>query len=277
MASRAGLWILCSVVVLFLVAPVLIVVPLSLSTSQFLEFPPPGYSFHWFSVFIHDSTWMNAVYLSLRVALGATALALVIGTAAAYAIVRGGGRFRAVIEPVLVLPMIVPIIVYAIGAYLIALPLGLVGQTWLLIVAHALLVLPYVFLNVGAGLRVTDHRLELVAQSLGASRPRAFRRVILPLIAPAVTGAALLAFALSIDETVVALFLTSDTAPTLPVKMYGSVLYQLNPLVPVAATVVLTATILIGLVYLLSRRVAMRGWRAIPVHDSFEGEPALDD
>jgi putative spermidine/putrescine transport system permease protein len=171
--------------------------------------------------------------------------------------------------------MIVPIIVYAIGAYLIALPLGLVGQTWLLIVAHALLVLPYVFLNVSAGLRTTDYRLERVAQSLGASRFRAFRRVILPLIAPAVTGAAFLAFAISIDETVVALFLTSDTAPTLPVKMYGSVLYQLNPLVPVAATVILTATILIGVVYVLVRRVAMRGWRASPGQESLDAEFAL--
>jgi ABC-type spermidine/putrescine transport system permease subunit II len=262
--------VFCSLVVLFLIAPVLVVVPLSLSTSQFLQFPPPGYSFHWFSVFVHDSGWMSAVYLSLRVALGATALSLVIGTAAAYALVRGRVRFRGLVEPLLVLPMVVPIIVYAIGAYLIVLPLGLVGQTWVLIVAHALLVLPFVFLNVSAGLRTTDYRLELVAQSLGASPFRAFRRVILPLIGPAVWGSALIAFALSIDETVVALFLTADTAPTLPVKMYGSVLYQLNPLVPVAATFVLAATFVIGVVYLVSRRVAMRGWQAAPVPETTE-------
>jgi putative spermidine/putrescine transport system permease protein len=244
----------------FLIAPSFIVVPLSLSTSPFLQFPPPGYSFQWFEQFFSDPTWTDALMRSLRVATGAMLLAIVLGLATAYALVRSGSRLLRWAEPLLLLPMMVPIVIYGIAAYGVALALGLVGSLLLLTVAQAVLALPYVLLNLTAALRTTDPRLEQVAQSLGATRWVAFRKVLLPLIAPAVVGAGLVAFALSLDETVVAMFLTGDGEPTLPVQMYSSIRYQLSPLVPVAATIMIGISILIvGLLALIQWRASRRG------------------
>lgn len=261
--SRRLLWVFCGLALMFLVAPVLVVVPMSLSTSAFLQFPPPGFSFHWYHVFFADPTWRSAIVLSTKVAVGSAALAVVVGMAAAYALVRGRMRGSGIVRAVLTLPMVVPSIVFAVGSYIIALRIGIVGSTWLLICAHALLALPYVLLNIATSLETLDYRLELVAQTLGARRFDAVRLVTLPLIAPAVFASCLITLILSLDETVVALFLTSDTNPTLPVKVYNAIRYQLDPLVPVAATVVLGGSIVIGAVFLAARWLAMRN-RRIP-------------
>jgi putative spermidine/putrescine transport system permease protein len=247
-------------IAVFLIAPTFIVIPLSLSTSPFLQFPPPGFSLQWYEQFFSDVAWTDALTKSLQVATGAMILALVLGLAAAYALVRGGGRLLRLCEPLLLLPMMVPIIVYGIAAYAVALAVGIVGSPLLLMACQAVLAMPYVLLNLTAALRTTDPRLELVAQSLGASRIVAFRKVLLPIIAPAVVGAGLVAFALSLDETVVAMFLTDGSEPTLPVQMYSSIRYQLNPLVPVAATLMMGISVLIvGLVGLIQWRTMRRG------------------
>jgi putative spermidine/putrescine transport system permease protein len=226
---------------------------MSLSTSAFLEFPPPGYSWHWYSVFFADPSWRDAMILSAKVGIGAMVLSVTVGTASAYGLARGRVRGAAVVEGLFMLPLVIPSVVFAVGAYFVGLALGLIGSVWLLIVAHATLALPFVVLYVTASIRTTDYRLELVARSLGASPLTAFREVTLPLISPAIIAAGLITLILSLDETVVALFLTADTAPTLPVKVYNSIRYQLDPLVPVAAMVVIGVSILIGAVYLASR------------------------
>jgi ABC-type spermidine/putrescine transport system permease subunit II len=260
--ARRVLRIVAILIAFFLIAPAFIVVPLALSTSPFLEFPPPGYSTQWFDQFFNDPAWTDALARSLRVATGAMLLALVLGFAAAYALVRSGHRLLTWCEPVLLLPMMVPIVVYGISAYGVALTIGTIGSTWVLMAAHATIALPYVLLNLTAALRTTDPRLEQVAQSLGASRVVAFRKVLLPLIAPAVAGAGLIAFALSLDEAVVAMFLTAEGEPTLPVQMYSSIRYQLNPLVPVAATIMIGVWIVIvGLVAVIHRQAMRRGAR----------------
>jgi len=250
---RAVLWAISVLICVFLTAPTFIVVPLSLSTSEFLVFPPPGFSFHWYEVFFKDSSWTDAVVRSLLVAFGASAFSVIFGTAAAYGIVRGNSRLSAVAESMLVLPIIVPTVVYAVGAYLLAIRLDLDGQLWLLCIAHGILALPFVVLIVGASLRTSDPRLELAAQTLGAPRFRAYTTTTLRLTAPAVGAGALLSAIFSLDETVVALFLSPDTRPTLPVRMYSSIRFELDPLVPVAATVMIAGTILLGLGYAVLR------------------------
>jgi putative spermidine/putrescine transport system permease protein len=261
MASRI-IRVLAVLIAIFLVVPAFVVIPLALSTSPFLEFPPPGYSTQWFDQFFNDPAWTGALGRSLQVATGAMLIALVLGFAAAYALVRSGHRLLAWCEPVLLLPMMVPIVVYGISAYGVALTVGGLGSELVLMAVHATLALPYVLLNLAAALRTTDPRLEQVAQSLGASRLVAFRKVLLPLIMPAVAGAGLIAFALSLDETVVALFLTAEGEPTLPVQMYSSIRYQLNALVPVAATIMIGIWIVIVLlVGVIHRQAVRRGAR----------------
>jgi putative spermidine/putrescine transport system permease protein len=261
MASRI-IRVLAVLIAIFLVVPAFVVIPLALSTSPFLEFPPPGYSTQWFDQFFNDPAWTGALGRSLQVATGAMLIALVLGFAAAYALVRSGHRLLAWCEPVLLLPMMVPIVVYGISAYGVALTVGGLGSELVLMAVHATLALPYVLLNLAAALRTTDPRLEQVAQSLGATRLVAFRKVLLPLIMPAVAGAGLIAFALSLDETVVALFLTAEGEPTLPVQMYSSIRYQLNALVPVAATIMIGIWIVIVLlVGVIHRQAVRRGAR----------------
>lgn len=260
---RPVLWGLCVLVCVFLMAPLLVVVPLALSSSQFLQFPPPGYSSHWLSVFFNDPGWRAAIVLSLQVTGGAMVVATLTGTAAAYALVRIRRPYHSILEPMFVAPIIAPLIVYAVGAYLIAIKLGIVGSTWLLIVAYGTLALPYVVIIVGAALRSVNERLELAARSLGAGPVTAFRTVTLPLIAPAVITGALMTAAFSLDETVVALFLTADTAPTLPAKMYASIRQELSPVVPAAATVLVGATVIIGLALVTVRIAAKRRGLAV--------------
>jgi ABC-type spermidine/putrescine transport system permease subunit II len=250
---------------MFLIAPVLIVVPMSLSTSPFLQFPPPGFGFQWYEAFLRDPRWTDAIILSAKVAVGATIMAVTVGTAAAYALVRAAMRGKGPLQAVLALPLVIPAIVYAVGLYLVSIQLDLVGSMWLLIAAHALLALPFVVLNIAAGLRTTDRRLELVAQSLGASPLNAFRLTTLPLIAPALFASALITLILSLDETVVALFVTADTEPTLPVQVYNSIRYELDPKVPVAATVVIAGSLAIGLLFLATRWAALKRGRLCDV------------
>jgi ABC-type spermidine/putrescine transport system permease subunit II len=261
-ASKVTLRGFAILVALFLVVPVFVVVPLSLSSSPFLQFPPPGWTTRWYSQFFADPEWMAALRRSLEVGIGSMVLAIVLGMAAAYGLVRGKRRVLAWCEPLLLLPMMVPIIVYGAGAYLVALSFNLVGHLWVLLVAHAVIALPYVVINLTAALRTTDERLELVAQSLGATRWTAFRKVLLPLIYPAAVGAGLIAFALSLDEAVMALFLTGDTAPTLPAKMYTSIRYDLNPLVPTAAVLMIAISLVVfTLIAVIQRQAARRGGR----------------
>jgi putative spermidine/putrescine transport system permease protein len=262
--TRRAIQVVVVLALLFLVTPVLIVIPMSLSSSGFLEFPPPGFTTHWYSEFFADQSWMDSILLSARIGFGAMVIAVVGGTMAAYALVRGNVRMRGVTQGLVMLPMVIPTIVYGVGAYLIALRLTLVGSELLLMTAHAVLALPYVVLNLMASIGSTDRRLELVAQSLGATPWTAFRTVTLPLIAPALVASALVVLVISLDETVVALFLTSDTAPTLPVKVYNSIRYELSPLVPVAAAVVMGATVAISAVLLALRWVLMRAFGGDP-------------
>lgn len=239
----------------FLVVPAFIVVPLSLSSSMFLEFPPPGFSTQWFSDFFADPEWTSALTRSLIVGSATAALAVPVGLVVSYALVRSRSRLARAAEPVVMAPMMVPIVIFGFGLYIVALETGLTGQLWVVVVAHAALALPYVVVVLSAALRTVDHRLELAARVLGASPRQAFLRVVVPLVAPAIVAAALLAVMLSLDEAVVALFIAGDDAPTLPVKMFASITYELNPLVPVAATVLMAATlVLVAFTTVLVRR-----------------------
>jgi ABC-type spermidine/putrescine transport system permease subunit II len=265
-------------VALFLVVPVFIVIPLSLSDSAFLQFPPPGWTTRWYSEFFSDSEWTSALWRSLRVGVGSMLLALVLGMAASYALVRGKRRILTWAEPLMLLPMMVPIIVYGAAAYVVALSFDLVGSLWALLVFHAVLALPYVVINLTAALRTTDERLELVAQSLGASPLTAFRKVLLPIIWPAALGAGLIAFALSLDEAVLALFIAGDTSPTLPAKMYTSIRYDLNPLVPTAAALMIGISLLIFLLLgLIQSQAARRGGRGRRRRRSTPTPPSLHE
>jgi putative spermidine/putrescine transport system permease protein len=259
--GRRLLWLLAGVIAVLMLAPVIIVIPFSFSAGTFLQFPPGYGGWQWYDKVLNDPTWGAAAMMSVKVGLIATVTATVVGTAAAYALVRGRVPFGKTITGFLILPMVVPIIIFALGSYAVGSNLRLVGSIWALGFVHSILALPLVLLNVRASLQLADPRLEMAARNLGASPLTAFRKVTLPLIVPGVVSGAVLAFVLSFDETVVALFMTNDTQPTLPVKLFSSIRFELEPTVAAVSVLLLAATIALVLVAWAIMRVNQRRLR----------------
>jgi putative spermidine/putrescine transport system ATP-binding protein len=274
MAGIAGL------VLLFLVLPVLALVPMSVSAARWLELPPRELSLRWYVTFFTDRDWIEATLVSLRVAAGASALAVVLGTLAGVGLARGRFPGRAVVRTLALSPLVVPLMVLAIALYYVFGRAGLVGTVGGLVLAHALLGVPYVVLNVEAGLRVFDVRLERAARSLGASAWQAFWRVTLPLIRAGVLAGALFAFVASLDEVVVAMFLSGTSAITLPKLMWDSITQdELNPVVAAVASLqIAVAALAVGASEWLRRRAGARLAAApagVPEGDAPARSPSL--
>jgi putative spermidine/putrescine transport system permease protein len=227
----------------YLLLPALAVVPIAFSSSQFLQFPPQGFSTRWVTTFFNDPQWMQALSRSIVIALLTAAIAVPVGALAAFAMARGRRWAQVTAEPILMLPLFIPVVISGFALYLMTLVLRVQGGLALVLLGHVGLSIPFVVTVVLAAMRTFDMRLLQAARVSGANSAQAFLKVLVPVIAPAIGAAALIATMTSLDEAVIALFLVGDTAPTLPVKMFSSITYSLNPLVPVAATVLTLATI----------------------------------
>lgn len=257
---RGALWFFCGVVALWLVAPSLIVIPLSFTDKPTFTFPPTGWSTQWYASFFQDPGWTSALLASLKVGLLVVVVATVSGTAAAMALSRTAFRGRQTVRALLLAPMIAPVIVVAIGLYALFLQAHLLGTTFGFVIAHSVLALPFVVIPVSASLQGFDRRLESAAAICGANRWDTFRQVTLPLVAPGVLSGALFAFVTSFDEVVLSLFIQSPYLQTLPVKMYASVTRDTDPTIAAAATLILALTTLVTVVatIFLSRRTRVR-------------------
>jgi putative spermidine/putrescine transport system permease protein len=242
----------------YLVLPALAVVPIAFSSNEFLQFPPKGFSTRWVTAFFNDPQWMQALTRSVVIALLTAVIAVPVGTVAAYAMVRGHRRLQAATEPILMLPLLVPVVISGFALYLMTLVLRVHGGLFLVLLGHVGLSIPFVVTVVLAAMRTFDWRLLQAARVSGANAAQAFLKILVPVIAPAIGAAALIAIMTSLDEAVIALFLVGDTAPTLPVKMFSSITYALNPLVPVAATVLTLATIMLLVLSLLLMQLNRR-------------------
>jgi len=174
--------------VVFLITPFVVVLPNAFSSGNYLQFPPPGYSLRWFEAFFGDRLWTRPAVTSLEVAASAAAIATVVGTAAAIALDRWELRGKSAILLLLLSPLAVPFVITGIAAYTLFVALGLYGDARALVVAHALIGMPYVLLSVAAALAQQDPRLRDAALSLGAGPWRAFREVTLPLALPGVAS-----------------------------------------------------------------------------------------
>jgi putative spermidine/putrescine transport system permease protein len=230
---------------LFMFAPTLVVLPMSLSAGNRLQFPPDGLSTHWYAAFFSDPVWVQAVISSVQVGLLTTVVSTVLGTATAIGIVRGRLPGKGLINALMLSPIIMPTVVLAIGLFFVFSRWHLIGSTWGLVLAHTVLALPLVIVSVSASLQRMDPRLERAARSLGARPWMVLRRVTLPLLLPGITTGALFAFATSWDEVVSAIFLTSPQNRTLPVVMWEQVTTQLDPTLAVAATLVMVTTVVL--------------------------------
>ena len=243
--QRILIGLFCAAVALWLVAPTLIIVPISFAEKKSLAFPPDGFSLQWYANLIRNPEWSNSILNSLQIATIVSVVATVIGTLAAIGIARMKSRGGGVIRAILITPMIVPGVVMAIGIYAVYLDHQLVGSLTGYVAAHSMLAIPFVIIAVGASLSVFDTRLETAAASLGASRITTFFTITLPLIAPGVLSGLLFAFVTSFDEVIVALFINSPSRKTLPVQIFASMTRDSDPTVAAVGTLIFLLTSLI--------------------------------
>jgi putative spermidine/putrescine transport system permease protein len=240
---------------IFLVVPILVIVPLSFNEGSFLSYPLSGFSLRWYQEFLGSQEWMRALRNSLVIAPAATLLATALGTLAAVGLSRGEFRGKGLIMAILISPMIAPVVIIAVALYFFFARLNLLNSYLGLVLAHAALGVPFVVITVAATLQGYDRNFSRAAASLGAPPFMAFRKVMLPLIAPGVISGALFAFATSFDEVVVTLFLASPAQRTLPMQMFGGIRENLNPTIAAAATLMVAASaVLLLLMEWLRRR-----------------------
>jgi putative spermidine/putrescine transport system permease protein len=242
---------------LFFLAPIIVIGVLSLSSSRYLEFPPPGYSLRWYEALAADASWRNALLVSFQVALAVSVLAAVLGSLAALGLARWPGQRTDLWLSYLLSPMIMPAIVTAVGSFLLFSRIGLSETRFGLVLIHVVLAIPLVTLSVLTVLQGIDRSLELCARTLGAGPVRAFLTVTLPLMLPGVLTGAVFAFITSFDELVIAMFLTGTRTVTLPKKMWDGIRYEINPTVSAVSTlIVIFTSALVLTAGFISRRLA---------------------
>jgi putative spermidine/putrescine transport system permease protein len=243
---------------LYLILPVVAIVPLSFSSSTFLVYPIPGWSLRWYQNLIASNEWRMAAKNSFIVAPSATVVATVLGTLAAIGLTKANFRGKALLMAILISPMIVPVVVVGVGMYLFFAPLGLANTYIGLILAHASLGVPFVVTTVAATLQGFNYNLVRASLSLGANPVTTFFRITLPVIAPGVISGALFAFATSFDEVVVTLFLAGADQTTLPRQMFTGIRENISPTIAALATILIifSTGLLLALEWLRGRSAA---------------------
>jgi putative spermidine/putrescine transport system permease protein len=230
-------------VVSFLLAPIVVIFPLSFTSGTLLIYPLRGLSLRWYADFFTNPLWVDATRNSVVVAVATTALATGLGTLAALGLHRGRSRLKPLVMGILVAPLAVPIIVAAVAIFYFYAWIGLARTYAGLVLAHTALALPFVVVTVAATLQGFDPNLARSAASLGASPLQVLLRVTLPLIAPGVVSGALFAFVTSFDELVVVLFLASPQQHTLPRQIWSGVTENISPTITAAAVVLILVSI----------------------------------
>lgn len=264
-ASQRIAWIAtvvsATLVLFFLMAPILAIVPLSFSSSTYLTYPLPGLSLRWYEDFLGSARWMNALKNSVIIGVASAMLSMVLGTLASLGLAQWKSRWKPLVLAVVLSPMVVPVVITAVGVYFFFAPLGLTGNYLGLILVHTALATPFVVITVSATLQSFDMTLARAAASLGAPPLLTFRKVILPLILPGLASGALFAFATSFDEVVTVLFLAGPEQRTLPREMFSGIRENISPTITAVAVVltVISVCMLSTLEYLRRRNERLKG------------------
>ena len=252
---RTVLYVSSGLVLFFLMAPILAIVPLSFNSGTFLTYPLDGLSFRWYHTFLASEQWMRALRNSFIIGISSAVLATALGTVAALGLTRADFRGKGLVMAILLSPMIVPVVIVAVGFYFFFAPLGLTASYTGLILAHTALGTPFVVITVAATLKGFDDNLARAAASLGAAPVTTFFKVILPLIAPGVASGALFAFATSFDEVVVVLMVAGPEQRTLPREMFSGLRENISPTITAVATImILVSVVMLASLEMLRRR-----------------------
>ncbi|WP_119459655.1 ABC transporter permease [Rhodospirillaceae bacterium SYSU D60014] len=240
--GRYALYSIGVLVALFLLFPILFIALLSFGSSQWLQFPPPGWTLKWYRDFFDDPRWIAAILTSLKVGLCVMALSIALGLPAAFALVRGSFPGRVALRAFFTSPMIVPIVILAIALYAVFLRLGLNGTFIGFVAAHLILALPFSIICIVNALEGFDEAIEKAAIVCGASKLEAICRITLPSIRLGIFAGALFSFLISWDEVVLGIFMASPSLQTLPVKMWTTLRQDLSPVIAAASTLLIVVT-----------------------------------
>lgn len=249
------LYLFVAFVLFFLIAPTLVVIPLSFSPTTFMQFPPEGISFQWYEKYLSQPGWIRATWNSIVIALITPLIAVPVGSLAAYALVRGTFVGRKSISFLLLLPIIVPTLVTAIAVFKVFSQMKLTGTISGFVLAHAVLAVPFVVTIMMATLKGVDPQLESAAMTLGATRLRTVRLVTLPIATPGLLASSLFSFLVSFDELIVAIFISSPLVNTLPKRLWDGIRLELEPtLAAVSSILVVVSLIVLAIAGALMRR-----------------------
>ena len=241
-----GLWlaVIGIAVLFFLILPTLIVIPMSFSDAAYLEFPPKAWSFRWYREYFESTEWMAATRTSLVAAALTTLIATPMGALAAYGLHCSSPRIRNAAQNIVVMPIVVPVILVAVGVFHLYAKLGLNYTLAGIVIAHVALALPFVIITVLSGLKSYDFNQELAARSMGASRARAMLDVTLPQVKFSVQVGAFLAFITSLDEVVVAMLISGGDNATITRRMFNALRDQIEPTVAAISTCLIAVSLL---------------------------------
>jgi putative spermidine/putrescine transport system permease protein len=244
--NRLWLYIFSFITLFLLIVPSLVVIPMSFSASQYLEFPPREWSLRWYENYFFSwkvengfNDWMAATWTSIKVAVLTIFVAVPIGTMAAYGLVNSSARISKILFPIFISPMMVPIILVAIGLFYFFVQFKLVGSVLGLVIGHSLVALPLVLIIVFSALKNYDMNQEKVARSLGAGRFRAFREITLPQIKFSIISASLIAFLTSFDEIIISLFVAGGDNSTITRSMFLALRDQIDPTIAAISTILI--------------------------------------
>lgn len=243
--ARVVLVAAAALVFVFLMAPILAILPLSVNDSEFLTYPMRGLTGRWYEQVFADPKWRLAVQNSFLIGVPATLVATVLGTLAAVGLALADFRAKPAVTALLLSPLVVPIVIVAVGLYFFFAPLGLTQSYTGLILAHAVLGAPFVVVTVSAALAGFDRNLARAGASLGAPPTLVFRRIMLPLIAPGVASGALFAFATSFDEVVTVMMLAAPHQRTIPREMFSGLRESISPSIAAVATVLIAFAVVL--------------------------------
>jgi putative spermidine/putrescine transport system permease protein len=251
-------YVLSITLFIFLLFPILTIVPMSFNSGEFLHYPLQGLSLRWYEDFFGSGRWGVAIQNSAIVGLGSTILATVLGTVAAVGINRADFPGKQLLLALLISPMMIPLVITALALYLFYARIGM-NDTYIgLILAHTILGMPFVLITVSATLQGFDTNLIRAGASLGAGPVRVFLKVMMPNIAPGVASGAMFAFATSLDEVVVVLFVAGPSHRTLPRQMFSGIREHLSPTILAAATILIVVAALLMLTLELLRKRSER-------------------
>ena len=237
----------------FLFFPILVILPMSFSAGETLQFPPQSWGLRWYEAYFSDDLWRSSTLRSLRIALMASILSTAAGTLAAIGLDRSRKSLRAALTGLFLAPAIIPNVIIALGVFIMAVWLGLTSSEPLLVLVHAMLGLPFVLMIVGAALRQQDPMLENAARVFGAGPVRAFVTATLPPLTPAIVSSLIFAFFISFDELIFALFVMGGKV-TLPVRIWSDLQQFINPTIAAVSTIFIVATTVAMIVAEILRR-----------------------